>query len=408
MAHATNTTDISALTPANDIVRNAIYIWKSATGEVFRVKIIECFDLAADIEHESAWRCNCFFIDIGKCATITCGKLYQLNDKFNRIAPQAICFRPYGFDELNNCPHINNLLTAWLLYRQFVACIMMTERQYYAQCDTTARTPKIDIALFKGHPQFTQLKPILFEQIGKSLPIAAINVSQPNVNVSYVCHSLVYVQTDHHCISHINTLIQLIVRKNQLMECPINRLQQANAIVLVYDKQRKIYVRAKILRIDNVVRNVCECFYIDYGDVSLVAATQIYELDELSFLNHLPSQAVPAKLNLLPNIDAVRVERLRGIFQRNSKVQIEIVDRLQHLPIVNLFKRMQQYRLHVNKLVQMEKELQECVQFFLSRFEIFMNHETVLKDFLSFFVGRLQHYLTTTFKTIDYTPYNAK
>lgn len=382
LVHATNAIDSSALIPANDIVRNSIYIWKSAPGQVFRVKIIECFNLAANIGHESEWRCNCFFIDIGKCATITCGQLYQLNDKFNRIAPQAICFRPYGFDELNNCPHINNLLTAWLLNRQFIAYIMMTERQYYVQC-----TPKIDIALFKGFPQFAQLKPIIFEQIGKSFPKAAISVNRTNVNVSYVCHRMVYFQNDHHCINYINALIQLTVRKNQLTECPINRLQQVNAIVLVYDEQRKIYVRAKIRHADNAVKNVFECFYIDYGDVRLVEATKIYELDEISFLNHLPCQAVPAKLNLLHGFDGTCVERLRGIFQRSSKVRIEIVDRLPNLPTVNIFKRGQQHQLQVNKLVQMEKELRECVNFFFWC-NGFLKQWMVLRDFLVLFLFR--------------------
>lgn len=69
-------------------------------------------------------------------------------DKFNRIAPQAICSKPYGFDELNNCPHINDLLTACLFDMHFTACPIMSERQYQMQPNKDRHTSKISVTLF--------------------------------------------------------------------------------------------------------------------------------------------------------------------------------------------------------------------------------------------------------------------
>lgn len=239
---------------------------------------------------------------------------------------------------------------------------MSSQLEYQQQLDRGIRLPKIGATFFVAHERSQLLKPHLFRQIGELLPAAVIDDTVMCVNVSHISsNGLVYFQMDRSCCDYIQALIKSTICNKQVAECSVHRLRYPKSVVLAYDSYRGIHVRAKIIghHVTGAMEHAYKCFYIDYGKVRLTAATQIYTIDETSFLNYYPSQAVPAKLDLLADVDAVTVERLRGIFHTNGAVQIEPVNQNEHAPNVTIYRQSAESRLNINRLVYMEIQLRQ-------------------------------------------------
>lgn len=359
MSHAENATEISKLIRVNNFVPGEIYLLQSQNGGIHRVKIIE------NVKNANQLECDCFFIDIGKYESIKCGQLFHCNYLYDNITPQAICFKLYGFDEFNNCPHILNVqLNAWLINKQFLGCVMMTEKQYHIQLNNGIQIPKISITLFNFYPKLTLSKPILMKQFGSSLPEPIFSHNQlQSAKVSHISSmGLVYFQLDQLTINYIESLIQNIVNEKQepLYRANLNDKNE-NATVLIYDEQRKQYVRAKIIDSENetLKSKSFRCMLMDYGDVRSVEVANIFALNANSILNYYPNQAVPAKLNLLLTFDDIILQRLHNILLScEIKIQVKAINRMKQYPVVTIFKQSKNSTVNVNELIRMEIELQ--------------------------------------------------
>lgn len=316
---------------------------------IHRVRVVKSF------WHGNRMYCDCFFIDIGQFETIARDDLFHCVGEYQNIAPQAICFKLFGFDELYHCPHINRYFSAWLLNKQFIGCLMMAEPQYQVQLNHGIRMPKVSITPFNFCPKFTLYKPILLKQIGESLPKPAFKQTDIiNAKVSHVSPTgLVYFNLDERSTNYIDTLIQQIVNENQQLTHRVRHSDMANCVVLIYDIERNMHHRAKIIGVDAGLPTKYKCFYMDKGDTQSVAASNIYTLNDTSILSYYPAQAIPAKLHLMPTFEDNVCKRLNDIFTNNVKVQVKVIDQKGTFPTVTIFK----HSMNINQFILMEVEL---------------------------------------------------
>ncbi|XP_031630988.1 uncharacterized protein LOC116345628 isoform X2 [Contarinia nasturtii] len=347
-------TSASTLKMAKVIVIDEIYLVKNDDG-IHRVRAVKNFWIS------NRCFCDCFYIDIGKFEAIECNQLYYCTGEYRNVAPQAICFKLFGFDELYNCPHIERCFRAWLLHKQFVGCLMMAEPQYQVQLNHGIKMPKISITLFQFYPKFTLFKPILLKQIGASLPRPSFSTHEiTSAKVSHVSRTgIVYFNLDERNIDYVNTLIEQFVNENRHLMHRIHRLRQsemANCVVLIYDIERNMYHRAKIMdaieKRNTSIKYKCHC--IDTGDIKLVTAANIFVLNDTSILNYYPAQSIGARLHSLPTFEDNVHKRLSDILTHNDvKIQVKSNDQSNTLPTVTIYKD----SININKFIHMELEL---------------------------------------------------
>lgn len=340
---------MSTLKIAKQIFNGKIYIVK-CDDKFYRVRIVK--ELIAGDRFYS----ECFFIDVGKIETIPQDHLYELTDAFAEIPPQAICFKLYGLDELQWCPKIERYFSAWLLNKQLCGCLMMAEAQYQVQLNHGIKMPKVSITPFVFHPKFMVYKPILLKQIGESLPKPAFTNQMITAKVSYVSLSgHVYFHLDERSINYIGTLIQRHVSENQQLKRRFRYSDAAHCMVLIYDIERNMYHRAKIITVESGSASTTKykCYCIDIGDTRLVADTNIFPLNTNSLLTYYPAQAIPTLLHSIPMYEDIVFNRLNDILTTNVEVQVKVNDLKNNLPIVTVYK----HSLNINELVRMEIEL---------------------------------------------------
>lgn len=372
----------SILTPAKGVLAGGVYIAKDANA-VHRVQVVKTFWF------ENRMYCDCFYIDIGRFETIARDKLFHCTGEYENIAPQAICFKLFGFDELYHCPHIDGCFRAWLLNKQFVGCLMMAEPQYQVQLNHGIKMPKVSIALFIFYPKFTLYKPILLKRIGESLPKPRFMHDIIDAKVSHISPTgLVYFNLDEHSANYIDTLIQQYVSENQQqLTQRLRHSEMANCVVLIYDIERNMHHRAKIMAVEAGSPTKYKCYYMDKGDTQSVAVSNIYALNDTSILSYYPAQAVPAKLHLMPTFEDNVCKRLNDILTNNVKVQVKVIDQTGTFPTVTIFKQ----SMDINKLIRMELELYRYINLELNRFEfmitffIFFFHCSFFFSFVGFF-----------------------
>ncbi|XP_055325246.1 uncharacterized protein LOC129579311 isoform X2 [Sitodiplosis mosellana] len=353
-------TSQSMLTPAQGVLAGGVYIVKNA-DVVHRVRVVKTFWFG------NRMYCDCFFIDIGLFETIARDELFHCAGEYENIAPQAICFKLFGFDELYHCPHIESCFSAWLLNKQFIGCLMMSEPQYQVQLNHGIKMPKVSITPFIFYPKFTLYKPILLKRIGGSLPKPAFvlhnadddnsnsNSTMSNAKVSHVSPTgLVYFNLDERSTNYIDTLIQQYVSENQQLTHRLRYSEAANCVVLIYDIERNMHHRAKIMGVETGLPTKYKCYYMDKGDTQSVAASNIYALNDTSILSYYPDQAVPARLHLMPTFEDNVCKRLNDILTHNNvKVQVKVIDQKGNVPTVTIFKN----SMNINQLIRMELEL---------------------------------------------------
>lgn len=339
----------TTLKAAKGVISGEVYLIKNGVT-MQRVQAIKNFWIGNRLF------CDCLYIDIGKFEAISHDELFHCTDDYQNIAPQAICFKLFGFDELYHCPRIENYLSAWLTNKHLIGCLMMAEAQYNIQLNHGIKMPKVSITPFTFYPKFTLYKPILLKQIGESLPKPAFSSNTAIAKVSHISSTgVIYFNLDEHSINYINTLIQTVGIVNEYQQ-HLRRLRHsdvANCMVLIYDIERNMYHRAKIMGIETRSPCIYKCYYMDKGDIQSVVASNIYALNDTSILSYYPAQAVPAKLHLLPTFEDTIYNRLNDILTNNVKVQVKVIDQKGTLPTVTIFK----HSVNINKLICMELEL---------------------------------------------------
>lgn len=339
---------ISMVLNTNCITIGKIYILKR-NDKFYRVRTIK------NLMIEGRRFCDCFFIDVGRIETVASDDLFNCVGEFLNISPQAICFKLFGFDELNRCPHIERNFSAWILDKQLIGCLMMGKEQYQIQLAHGIKMPKVSITPFVFYPKFAMYKPILLKQIGESLPKPTMSCTEIdrtiNARVSHVSPcGLVYFHLDDKSISYIAALIQHFVSENQQFARRILSSEMINSMTLIFDIKRKMYHRAKILSVQSAST---KCFCIDTGEICFVDATNIIPLHKNSMLTYYPGQAVPALLHSFPSFDNAITERLKEILTNNTEVQVKVNDQKNKLPVVTIFKQL----VNINELIRMEREL---------------------------------------------------
>lgn len=342
----------STLIAVNRTIIDEIYLVKDADG-IHRVRAIKNFRIGDRLY------CDCFYIDIGKFEAIECNQLYYCEGEYRNVAPQAICFKLFGFDELYNCPHIERCFRAWLVNKQFIGCLMMAEPQYKVQLNHGIKMPKISITLFMFYPKYTLFKPILLKRIGESLPKPTFSTHEiANVKVSHVSSSgIVYFNLDERNMNYINTLIQRFIYENKEIMHRVHRVRHSEMIkcvVLIYDVAQNKYHRAKVMAIvENGMSSVqYKCHLIDTGDIQLVIPSNIFALNDSSMLTYYPAQCIPAKLHSLPTFEDNVYKRLSDILT-NNVVKVKVNGQIDALTAVTIFKD----SININKLIRMEVEL---------------------------------------------------
>lgn len=318
-------------------------------------------------QHKQRVFIDCFFIDIGRIEAIAHDELYDSVDAFTGIPPQAICFKLFGFDELNYCPRIERNFSAWLMNKQLYACLMMGEEQYQIQLKHGIRMPKITVTPFAFYPKFALYKPILLKQIGESLPKPTFSRAAATTNSSIIVVNAkvshvspmgrVYFQLDEQSIKYIGMLIQQFVSEKQQLTHRIHVSEtMTNCVVLIYDIECHIYHRAKIIAVESGSPSSTKykCFCIDTGATRSVEVSNIFGLNENSMLCYYPGQAVPAMLHSVAEFQHAIFERLNAILTNcAADVQVKVMGHKGHLPIVTVYKQ----TMNINALVRMEFEL---------------------------------------------------
>lgn len=365
MVQAEQMVSILTLKLAKRIVIGGMYIVKRK-HLLHRVQAIKCAAIGEQ-EQQQRFCIDCFFVDIGRIEAIAHDELYDCVDAFSGIPPQAICFKLFGFNELCHCPRVDRYFGAWLMNKQLYACLMMGEEQYQIQLRYGIRMPKITITPFAFYPKFTLYKPILLKQIGESLPKPAFPHRSSgdaivNAKVSHVSSmGCVYFQLDEQSINYIGILIQQFASERKQLTHRFHVSEtMTNCVVLIYDIERHIYHRAKIIAVESGSSSPSsssltkyKCFCIDTGATRSVEVSNVFGLNENSMLCYYPGQAVPAVLHSITSIQRTTFERLNAILTNGAEVQVKVMGKQGALPFVTVYKQ----SMNINALVHMELEL---------------------------------------------------
>ena len=298
-----------------------------------RVKVVEVRGLA----------CTCWFIDHGDTEVVPLEDLRELAPKFLSLPPQAVTVQLAGLEDYEYSAAVLDHLNTLLLGKSLVAKV--ENRRLLGGHNTRNGKSLPRLVLFDTSSEDVdvnlnqKLIELLVSQDSQS-KLPQPGGEEVSVLVSHIDkNGDIYVQKESSAFTMVE---KLIVEHSEevLASAPASLLLPDSLYLVKYSEDGSLY-RAALLP-DPAVKDSVGVFFVDYGNSSAVALSDVWELSSLpeSLVQELPRQALRCKLDGAPppghywSEQATRA--LRDLVPESQSVRLKVTAISGDCPLVEI------------------------------------------------------------------------
>ncbi|KAL0268904.1 UNVERIFIED_CONTAM: hypothetical protein PYX00_010687 [Menopon gallinae] len=280
-----------------------------------------------------------FYIDVGDRETVSLTDLYEPEDIYFSVAPQAILISLHELESFSDDEEVTGVITKNLLGNTYVAEIISVapdvgndelSRATVRLWDTsTERDINVNQLLLNNI-----IKTITFPTLPSTAKIEEVFVSSVNENGD------VYIQTNKMSVHHLKCLIF-----NKIKSFEADRMMPRKAkftigtdiLHLTKRKLADIYCRTKVIEIHG--SSTVDVQFVDYGCIERIPISDLIHLEKSSILQAIPAQALKVKLANVTNFSQTIISKLRDAVLDQNVLMKVISSARGTVPSVEFFKR---------------------------------------------------------------------
>lgn len=288
-------------------------------GQIYLILINECaYRVRVEKVDESRRHCFCFSVDEGDYRWCDMNEMYVCQNKFLKLAPQAIRFALHGLEEFDENEFAKKHLEETLLSAPpLVGQIFTRKEDFIAQEESDDLEPVIQVVLYDtSTDDDINLHPVIVEKICADIPAPTLpHLKLTPVIVSHIAdNGDIYLQLQQNGVHYVNKLIHKLTNpdvQNRPQTLPTTNTSNKN-LYLVFDEEIHKWCRGRIVAEGKQEHTM---FLVDYGKTKVAPLSKIYRLESLSqALLTFPPQAIQVKLGGFDQFPQHLVSTLRGYF----------------------------------------------------------------------------------------------
>lgn len=288
-------------------------------GQIYLVLMSECaYRVRIEKVEESRCQCLCFFVDEGDQRWFEMSEMYVCQNKFMKLAPQAIRLALHGLEEFDENQFAKKHLEETLLNRPPLIGQICTKRDdFISQEESDDLEATIQVVLYDtSTDDDINLHPVIVKKICADIPAPELLDSKlVPVIVSHIAdNGDIFCQLKQNDVHYVNKLIHKLTQPDGCNRTPtLPATNNANTkLFLVCDEEAHKWCRGKLI---NEGKQGNTMFLIDYGKTFIAPLSKIYRLESSSqALLTFPPQAMQIKLSGFDKLPEHLVSTLRGYF----------------------------------------------------------------------------------------------
>ncbi len=271
-------------------------------------------------------QCLCFGVDEGDTRWYEMNEMYLCQNKFLKLAPQAIRFQLHGMEEYDESAFAKKHLEDTLLNSPpLIGQIFTKKEEYLLQEESSDLTAAIQVVLYDtSTPEDINLHQVIVKKICDDIPAPELPSKLTQAVVSHISDKGdIFIQLDPNGVHYVNKLIHKLTQQSN---GPNQTSPAANSsnMYLVFDEETQKWCRGKFIN-EKKEMKTNEMFLVDYGKTKFVPLAKIYRLESLSqALLTYPPQAIQVKLQGLTEFPEHLVSTLRGYFSGDTSAYVRV------------------------------------------------------------------------------------
>lgn len=310
-------------------------------GQIYVVLVNECaYRVRVEKVDDSRRQCFCFFIDEGDLRWYDMNEMYICQNKFLKLAPQAIRFALHGLEEFDENDFAKKHLEDVLLNPRitFVGQIFTKKEDYIAQEESDDLEAIVQVVMYDtSTDDDINLHPIIVERICADIPPPElVHSTLTPVIVSHISdNGDVFCQLLKNGLHYVNKLIHKLTQpeahdRSQTLATPNSTNK---TLFLIFDEEAHRWCRGKLISEGKQGNTM---FLVDYGKTKVVPLSKIYRIESLNqALLTFPPQAIQVKLYGFPEFPENLVSTLRGYFSGDAVAYVRIMSVVYYFTIFN-------------------------------------------------------------------------
>lgn len=254
-------------------------------------------------------------------------EMYVCQNKFLKLAPQAIRFALHGLEEFNENKFAGKHLEEILMNTPpLVGQIFTKEEEFSYMEESEELEAVIQVVLYDTSTEDDiNLHPVIVEKICADIPVPELlHARMTSVIVSHIAdNGDIFCQLqDNGGLHYVNKLI------HKLTNPVVNNRPQTLAVTnksmfLVFDEEAHKWCRGKVI---NEGKEEKTMFFVDYGKTKIVPLSKMYRLESSNqALLTFPPQAIQVKLSGFSEFPQHLVPTLRGYFSGDTNSYVSWV-----------------------------------------------------------------------------------
>lgn len=298
-------------------------------GQIYLTLMNECaYRIRVEKVDEARGQCLCFGVDEGDQRWYQMDKMYLCQNKFLKLAPQAIRFALHGMEDFDENKFAKKHLEDTLLSSPpLIGQVFTKVEEFVAQEESQDLVPTIQIVLYDtSTSEDINLHQVIVDKICADIAEPELNHSElTKVNVSHISDDGdIFIQLQQNGVHYVNKLIHKLTQTdlpNRHQTLPASN-NANNTLFLVYDEETQKWCRGKFINEMKELK-ANKMLFVDSGKMKSVPLTKIYRLESISqALLTFPPQALQVKLKGLTEFPQHLVSTLRGYFMGDTKAYV--------------------------------------------------------------------------------------
>lgn len=299
-------------------------------GQMYVVLENECaYRVRVEKVDEARQKCLCFGVDEGDTRWLDMNEMYLCQNKFLKLAPQAIRFQLHGMEDFDENECAKKHLEDTLLNKPpLIGQIFTRKDDFDSQEESSDLTAVIQVVLYDtSTPEDINLHQVMIKRICEDIRPPELNSNLTQVVVSHISNEGdIFIQVDQNGVHYVNKLIHKLTQESNVANHTLPSMNSSNNnLYLVFDEETHKWCRGKFVKAAKELK-ANEMFLVDYGKTKSVPLAKIYRLESLSqALLTYPPQAIQVKLNGITEVPQHSVSTLRGYFSGDNSAIVRII-----------------------------------------------------------------------------------
>lgn len=302
-----------------DFLKNKQSAKTFVVGEIYLVMVNACaYRVRVEKVDEGRKQCLCFGVDEGDRQWYNMDEMYVCQNKFLKLAPQAIRFALHGMEEFDDNKFAKKHLEDTLLNAPPLIGQIFTKKEDFLALEESSDSEAIvQVVLYDtSTSEDINLNEKIISEVCHDIPAPELpHLELKNVSVSHISdNGNIFIQLEQSGVHYINKLIHKITQSSHSNKPLPATNQSSSDLYLVYDDETRRWCRGRLI---NETKNIKanDMFFVDYGKTKSVPFDKTHRLDSLSpALFTFPPQAMEVKVKGLVDFPKHYVQILRGYF----------------------------------------------------------------------------------------------